>query len=63
MNVPLGRTGIVVLLIAIVLLLGEDLLIFYNSGAIPAIEFLLLDVVVIVILAIAIREARRRKLP
>jgi hypothetical protein len=60
MNAPLGRTGIVVLVIASVLLLGEDLLILYNTGVLPAIEFLLLDIVVIGILAIAIREARRR---
>lgn len=63
MKAPLGRTGIVVLVIAIVLLLGEDLLILYNSGVVPAIEFLLLDVLVIAILAIAIREARRRNPP
>ena len=59
----LGRTGIVVLLIAIAILGGENLLIFLNSGALPAIEFLLFEAVVIAILAIAIREARRRRPP
>lgn len=63
MNVPLGRTGIVVIVIASVLLLGEELLILYKSGVVPAIEFLLFDALVIAILVIVIREARRRNPP
>lgn len=63
MRGSLGRTGTAVLIIAIILLLGEDLLIFYNSGAIPALEFLLLDALVIAILFVAIQVARRHRPP
>lgn len=63
MKGPLGRTGTALLIIVIVILLGENIFIYYNSGVLPAIEFLLFDALVIGILAIGIREARRRTPP
>lgn len=63
MRGSLGRTGKAILIIAVVLLLSEDLLIFYNSGTIPALEFLVLDALVIAILFVAIQVARRHRPP
>jgi hypothetical protein len=45
-----------------VVLVGEDLLIWHRSGALPAIEFLLLDALVVGVLAAAIYQARRHPL-
>ncbi|APE94810.1 hypothetical protein [Halodesulfurarchaeum formicicum] len=59
----LGRPGIALLVIVFLVLFVEDILIWHNSGALPAIEFLLLDVAVLAVLALAIREVRRRRPP
>ena len=58
----LGRTGSALLLFVAVVLVGEDLLIWHRSGALPAIEFLLLDALVVGVLAAAIYQARRHPL-
>ena len=58
----LGRSGIVLLLFVAVILVGENLLIWSRSGVLPAIEFLLLDIVVLGVLAAAVYQARRRPL-
>lgn len=63
LRVDLGRTGLVVLAIVFGLLAGEDLLIYLNRGTLPAIEFLLIDVLVLGIIIVAITEARRRQPP
>ncbi|MGM0372569.1 MAG: hypothetical protein ACQEQJ_08720 [Halobacteriota archaeon] len=59
----LGRAGIALLVIVFLVLFVEDILIWHNSGTLPGIEFLLLDVAVLAVLALAIREVRRRNPP
>ncbi len=62
-GLDLGRTGKIVIVIVFGLLAGENLFIWLNSGVIPAIEFLLLDALVVVIVAAVIIGARRHQLP
>ncbi|AOW79559.1 hypothetical protein HTSR_0359 [Halodesulfurarchaeum formicicum] len=59
----LGRAGIALLVIVFLVLFVEDILIWHNSGILPAIEFLLIDIAVLAVLALAIREVRRRRPP
>jgi len=59
----LGRSGIAIVVIVTILLFIEDLLILINTGTMPAIKFLLLDLMVLGILVAAIYEARRHYIP
>lgn len=53
----IGRHG-VILLVALFLLLGmEDILIWVNTGTLPAIEFFVAMFLVLGVFALAVREA------
>jgi hypothetical protein len=62
-NSNLRRSGIVVLGALLLLLIGEDLLIWYNTGTIPGPTILAVEVVAVVLFAAAIRAASRSRPP
>lgn len=53
----IGRHGVIILVLLFLLLGAEDVLIWYNTGALPAIEFFVAMLVVLGIVALAIYES------
>jgi len=62
-DLHIGRHGVVLLAILFLLLGIEDILIWLNSGEIPAIEFFLGLVLVLAVIAGAIYEAEHFRPP
>lgn len=59
----IGKHGVILLVLVFLLRGIEDILIWLNTGALPAIEFFIGIVIVPSILALAIREARHHPPP
>lgn len=53
----IGRHGVILLVLLFLLLAGEDILIWVNTGAVPSLEFFVGMVVVLAVVALALREA------
>ncbi|WP_410767160.1 hypothetical protein [Haloferax sp. DFSO60] len=56
-NFHIGRGGVVIILLLFLLLELEDILIWVNTGSLPAIEFFVATIIVLGVVAFAIREA------
>lgn len=59
----IGRHGVVLLALLVLLLGAEDIVVWVRSGELPAIEFFVGLCVVLVTIALAIYEANRHRLP
>lgn len=59
----IGRNGVLVLVALFLILAAEDVLIWVRSGIVPAIEFFVGMVLVLVVVAFAIWEARHHPPP
>jgi hypothetical protein len=57
------RSGIVVLGAVLALLIGEDLLIWANTGTVPDPTILAIEAMAVLLFATAIRAARRNRPP
>lgn len=53
----IGRHGVILLVACFLLLGAEDVLIWLRTGTLPAVEFFLASVLVLGVLAVAVREA------
>lgn len=53
----IGRHGVVLLVLLFVILGSEDVLIWLNTGSLPAIEFFVGMLLVLVVVALAVHEA------
>lgn len=62
MQLGIGRTGVLIVLLVFLLLAVEDIVIWVNSGVIPGIEFFLASLVVVGIIVVAILQARSHRL-
>lgn len=62
-ELDIGKHGVILLVLVFLLMGIEDILIWLNTGALPAIEFFIGIVIVLSILALAIREARHHPPP
>lgn len=62
-DLDIGRHGLVILLILFAVLGAEDVLIWVNSGVVPAVEFFLATLLVLIVVAVAIRESMRHAPP
>lgn len=59
-DLRIGVHGLIILLVVFLLLGLEDILIWINSGVIPGVEFLIATFIVVIVFALAIREANVR---
>lgn len=62
-ELDIGKHGVILLVLLFLVMGIEDILIWLNTGALPAIEFFIAIVIVLSILALAIREARHHPPP
>jgi predicted ferric reductase len=62
-DIDIGTHGVVLLAILFVLLTAEDILIWVESGTVPAFEFFIALVLVVGVFAVAVREANRHPPP
>lgn len=56
-DVHIGRQGVILLVILFILLAFEDILIWMNTGTIPAAEFFVAMLLVLGVVALALWEA------
>lgn len=56
-SLKMGRNGVLILLFVFILLGAEDVLIWVNSGIVPGVEFFIAMLLILVVFAIAIRQA------
>lgn len=56
-EIQIGRHGAIFLALLFVILTAEDILIWIRSGAVPALEFFIALLLVLGVVALAIREA------
>lgn len=63
MELGIGKTGVAIVVALFLILTAEDLIIWIRSGAVPGLEFFLGVLLVLVVVILAIREARSHPPP
>lgn len=62
-DLRIGRHGVIIILVLFLTFAIEDILIWINRGAVPGIEFFVASIVLLVVFAILIRDARNHRPP
>lgn len=62
-EIHIGRHGVILLVLLFLLLASEDILIWVNSGTVPAIEFFAGLLLVLAVVTLAIWEANQHPPP
>lgn len=62
-DIDVGWAGAGLLVLVFLLLGAEDVVVWLNGGAVPGVEFFVVAVLVVAVLALAIRRARANPPP
>lgn len=63
MDLNIGRTGLIIVLVVFLLLAIEDILIWLNSGVLPGIEFLIAALLLAGLFLMGINQVRNQRYP
>lgn len=63
MELGIGKKGVAIVVALFLILTAEDLIIWIRNGAVPGLEFFLGVLLVLVVVILAIREARSHPPP